>query len=98
MSTTMWPRNRLARLAGVATLVTAAWVAALPAAAIAPPAGAPRGGIVLVQGSCRVGEYASHDHAISVRNTLQSRGYDAWIVHHGSLHAGSRTYVVFVRC
>ena len=72
--------------------------ASTASAAIVPPASAPRGGIVLVQGVCRVGDYVTHDRAIVVRNSLQHRGHQAWIEHHGSLYAGTRTYVVFVRC
>lgn len=98
MSTSTRPRTRLARLAGVAAAAVVAWIAALAAAAIAPPANAPRGGVVLVQGVCRVGDYVTHDRAIVVRNALQNRGQDAWIEHHGSLYSGTRTYVVFVRC
>jgi len=98
MSSSIGLRSRFARIAGVAAVVVSVWGAALPAAAIAPPAGASRSLIVLVQGVCRIGDYVSHDHAISVRNSMQSRGYHAWIEHHGSLYSGTRTYVVFVHC
>lgn len=98
MSTSVCVSFRLARVVGIAAVICAASVSALPATAIVPPTGASRGGIVLVQGVCRVGEYASQDYAISVRNTLQRRGRQAWIENHGSLYSGTRTYVVFVRC
>ena len=67
-------------------------------AAMTPQAAAPHAAIVLTQGVCRVGDYASHDHARAVVSNLQSRGYQAWVEHHGSLYSGTRTYVVFARC
>ena len=92
-------RSRLARFAATSFAAAAAWGAASSASA-APPsrAVAPASAIVLAQSVCRVGDYASHDHAISVRDNLQHRGRRAWIEHHGSLYSGTRTYVVFTFC
>lgn len=98
MNTSVCASSRVTPLVAIAVVMCAASVPVPSAAAIVPRLGAAHGSIVLVQGVCRVGEYASHDHAISVRNTLQSRGYQAWIENHGSLYSGTRTYVVFVRC
>ena len=53
-------------------------------------------------GYCKqfVGEYATNDRAIAVRNDLGRRGINAWIETHGSYLSGTRTYVVYaqVRC
>lgn len=53
--------------------------------------------LVLAQASCTqfVGEYASHDHAIRVKNELLRKRFNAWIEHHGSYLSGTRTYVVY---
>lgn len=82
----------------LAALAVSALVAAVPAqtAADEPPGGA------MTQASAEseavfIGEYVTWDRANQVVQQYRSRGYDAWIVHWGSIIYGSRTYAVFVR-
>lgn len=99
MNASLRPRSPFSRLVASSIVAFAALAAAPPAgAAMTPQAAAPHASIVLAQGVCRVGDYVSHDHARAVVNNLQSRGYQAWVEHHGSLYSGTRTYVVFARC
>ena len=98
MHTSIGLRSRCPRRTGVAALVLLASIATSTAHAIVPSGGDARSLVVRVQSVCRVGDYVTHDHALSVRNEMLRRGYHAWIEHHGSLYAGTRTYVVFVRC
>jgi len=92
-------RSHIAAAAAIAAaLVALALAPPAPAhpVAPAPTASAP---VILAQGWCvyRIGDYPSQDHAFQVRNGLMARGLDAWIENHGSLYAGTRTYVVFAR-
>ena len=99
MNASLRSRSPFSRLVASSIVAFAALAVVAPAgAAMTPQAAAPHAATVLTQGVCRVGDYASHDYAIAVRNNLQSRGYQAWVEHHGSLYSGTRTYVVFARC
>lgn len=99
MDRSVGSRSRCARLAGIAVVIGTAWIATSPAYAILPPGSQVRSLVVPVQGGvCRVGDFATHDRAMAVRNEMLRRGHHAWIEHHGSLYSGTRTYVVFVRC
>lgn len=91
-------RHDTLRLASAALLLIG--LALSGAAAGDVPAG-PRDAALtwqVAQAQCtrRVGDYVTNDRAFAVRNQLLSQGYHAWIEAHGSLYAGTRTYVVFV--
>jgi|APFre7841882724_1041349.scaffolds.fasta_scaffold00684_3 hypothetical protein len=70
-------------------------------AAHAAPAGPGARGFVpwvVAQAQCvrRVGNYATNDRALAVRNELAAQGYRAWVETEGSLYGGTRSYAVFV--
>lgn len=46
--------------------------------------------------SRRIGNYATNDRALAVRNQLAAQGYRAWVETEGSLYGGTRSYAVFV--
>ncbi len=43
----------------------------------------------------RIRDCISMSRAVVVRDEVRQKGYEAWIVNHGSYLAGTRTYVVF---
>ena len=92
-------RTRLALAAAMIAALALACAIRPASATPAVPAPARIAPLTFAQGWCvyRVGDYPSQDHAFAVRSNLAARGLEAWIENHGSLYAGTRTYVVFAR-
>src|SRR5262245_29514741 len=92
-------RSHVAAAAAIAAALVAMAIASPAPARPVAPAPAAAAPVILTQGWCvyRVGDYPSQDHAFQVRNNLAARGIDSWIENHGSLYAGTRSYVVFAR-